>query len=835
MLSLNAPDRMLRPKMSTDTQINNLPVRLGRAATIAVALLFLVAPVYSLVGKGPFSWHIAQPAAWQGGAEVLALGALFYVALSLPLHRVGRLGLVLALGWLYARRHGVDLSLLLIYVYAEAIFTLGWMLLPRIGMARSLRPAAVLTAGLLGVMAWSLVIWTASASKIGSLPAIRLITLAFLGLCLVFGRAPRICGLLGRTLTDRDRIERLFVVLVAAFLLALFAKAAVVIDYDSMWYGLRADRVLVGEGNIYADQGLVAVVHFYPKLYEALQLPLAGLGSISVVFGLGIISVLMIAAAVSAILREFGMPGRVRYAAAGLVATLPAIANIAVTAKGDAFSAWLMLMALLGLVRFRKGKGGVWLWVVLSATVLAVLVRLSNLPYAALLVVLLLWSALTPEARRRSIQHVVNRGVWLAVGAALLTGLILARTYLLTGLLFIAPNSLVSLQEALGLELRYPAGLLPGGGERLPVIEGLRSMLFDPATLPHIIITWPGNVWAFLPLALVLMGGWHARDRMGSWPLLILGVSFFAVLFCYPMLIPGGDGNYFIFPVVCLLLWGMIRIGATGLHASRVLTALLLAFALVGAAVSFVTGSWGPGTRALDINFRRLPLEYTTQRSNGIATAHLQGVEKFFKGQSASTRVVGLEIAGHGVQLPSGWWLPVRFEPVDSYGWLRPEIVLSGAGFQWFLEYAQIRYVVVPNESQSKDTAVVVRSALATSQAAGLATVAYRDAHYAVWELKKNYHARIKLADVGVATLAMPADEACNQGMVATIAWSTSLPSIAIEVKAESGLTASMWAELGGTGQQKSGPWVKPGVEFIFRRGRGGEVLGTLEVAPNCD
>jgi len=398
----------------------------------------------------------------------------------------------------------------------------------------------------------------------------------------------------------------------------------------------------------------------------------------------------------------------------------------------------LMLMALLGLVRFRKGAGGAWLWVGMSSMVLAVLARLSNLPYAALLFGMFLWSVLEPGGRRRGMAQILNPGLILGLGTALLAGFVLARTYILTGLLFIAPNALVSLQQQMGLALQYPVGTFPASKlPRLPVGEGMRSMLIDPAALPHIMFTWPGNVWLFLPLALVLMGAARVRSRPGSWPLLVLGASFFVVLFGYALLVPGGDGNYFIFPVACLLMWGMVRIGAANLLESRVLTGVLLFFVLAGAAISFVTGSWGPGTRALDINFRRLPFEYAIHRSHAVASAQLQGVETFFKGQPLGARVIGLEIAGLNEELPSGWWLPARYESIEPFKWLRPEIVQSSVDFKIFLDRQKIRYIIVPKrlKKETKVTAVVL-STLATAASTGSAKVVYEDDAYVVWEMR---------------------------------------------------------------------------------------------------
>lgn len=806
-------------------------------AVAFLALFFLVAPVYSLLEKGPFSWHVKQPEAWQGGGEVLALAAIFYGALSLPWERI-RVGLLLLFGWLYARRHGVDLSIILVYLYVEGMLTLGWLLLPRIGLARFARPATLLVAGLLGVIAWSLVIWMTSAVGIGSPAAVRLIALAVLGLCILLSRGPRLGVVLLRAAQGRGRLERLFAALIAAFFLALFAKASVMVDYDSLWYGLQAEEVLVGEGSLYASQGLASVTHYYPKLYEALQLPFAGLGSVSLIFGVGILSWLMVVITGSAILREFNVPKNVRIWGASLIATLPAVANIAVTAKGDVFSAWLMMMAMLGLVRFRKNQGWVWFWISLCSIPLALMARLTNLPYGAILTFLLAISVVQQWKRNKVTSPIANSGIWLAAATALLVALVTARTIILAGVPLIAPNPLVRFAQSLGFDLKYPIGLLPEGEglPEFPVVQGLWSFLFDPASLPHIIITWPGNVWAYLAMAVLLLARTRSLHTAGAWPLLAVGLSFFGVLFGYKHPVAGGDGNYFIFPIICLTLWGCIRSAELNGSSRRLLAVLALLFAITAASIAFVTGSWGPGSRALDSSLTRMPFEYAQRASQGIASVHMQGVERYFKALPAGTRVVGLESVDLNAALPSGWWLPVRYEPLQAYAWQQPELVNSSSNFQDYLRRAQIEYVVVPKKRDGGAVEKVVLSALQALQSSGLAEHAYQDSYYVVWKLKTANAIAAQLLGGGTVSVIFPPDEICagNSNVVAVVTWSATASPIAIEVKSAQSANASLWAEVGNQGQLSTGPWISPDSEFIFRRGRGGDIMGVVKVAPEC-
>lgn len=809
------------------------------AAAAAIAFILISVPIHAFVAKGPFSWHIQQPEAWQGGLEVLMLAAALYAGFSTRRRRLG-LTFALAAMWVYARRHGVDLSVVLIYLYAEAVMALGWLMLPMAGVARLPRAANLLVAGLLGTMAWSFVIWSAAALGFGTLGDIRVIAVLVLGAALLAVRRARLGASLVRTLRRENRLERVVVAFAAAFLLAMFAKAAVVIDYDSFWYGLQGEEVLVGAGGLYNFQGLASVAHYYPKLYEALLLPFSGLGSVSMIFGVGILGALLLMITVIAILREYNVDRLTRVCIGVAAGTIPAVANIAVTAKGDMISSWLLLLGLLALIRFRKGVGGTWAWIALSSLSLSVLARLSNLPYAAILAAIVVWSMARRGYTGDSWGVLRNRGLWVALFAAVVSALVLARSYLLAGILIVAPNAVVRLQQSLGMELKYPVGLLPPDDTlpRLSVGDALWSFLFDPSSLPHVLITWTGNVWLFVPIAACLLGARLRTKGPALWPVILIGLSFFVLLLSYRFLVKGGDGNYFIVPIICLLLAGGRIAGTIPIRSRKPFTGMLLVFVLCNAAISFVTGSWGPGTRRFDAVMTRLPFEMAQYTDQALVNARMQGVQRFFRDKPPGTRVVGLERGAVGTSLPAGGWLPVQYEALYPYLWQQPELVASSEALETYLLRAGIQYVIVPSEPVPAwiEFSEMVDSALGTLKAAGLARIAHRDADYLVWAISEAYIEEVALAGGGRAQVRVAIDQICagHDNAVATVSWTAPVATMSIEIRAPQSPVSSLWAELAGVGIQTTGPWVAKGAEFTFRRGRAGDLLGKIEVVPAC-
>jgi len=814
------------------------------AAAVACGCWFLAAPMYSFFITGPFRWHIQQPAAYEGLAEVFLLCGAFYAALLCTDRRL-RYGLAGLAAALFTRRHGVDVSVILGYLYTEGLFTLGSTLLQRTGWHPLRRNAFWITAGLVGVVAWSLIIWIASAVGFGSIETLRLIAIGVLGIALVISPGPRLGLLLARAFYGKTAMERLWVAILSAFFLALFAKASVVIDFDSLWYGLQAEEVLVGQGSLFKPQGLVAVVHYYPKLFEALQLPFSGVGSVSLVYGVSIYSWLALVLTAAAILREYHVSRELRLCGIAVVGTLPALANISVSAKGDAFAAWLLLTALLAIVQIQKGRGYEWMWIAFSALTLALQTRLSVLPYAVTVFAILGVSIAMTPAPLVGTRRFFNGGLWIGAATICLTGFVTARTVLTSGMLLMAPHSLVAIQQTLGLRLLYPAACIAeGAGTRLPLWDGLWGILFQPTRFPHLTIGWTGNAWFYLAAVSGLCGLGEAQSRARlrrfAWPLLVLGATFFVLMFGYRFLRPGGDGNYFIAPLSAIALWAICQLDRLSERTRSFLQMLMVPFVLSGLVISFVTGSWGPGTRAFDTTLTRLPFELRARADQGLRHAHMDGVREFFAGKSPGTRVIGIEGIGMGTQLTPGWWLPVQYEAVEQYVWYRPEIIASAASFQQYVVNDNIEYVVVPTEPR-EPYSTVVNSALAGMESSGLCSLAFEDTHYRVWNLASTDEGVVTFTNGGTAQLSFDQQKACDtpdSRFPVTVSWDgsgeTPVGSVAIELRAPDANDASLWYEGAVTGTATTGPWMSDGCEVIFRDGRAGAILGRATVRVDC-
>jgi hypothetical protein len=233
---------------------------------------------------------------------------------------------------------------------------------------------------------------------------------------------------------------------------------------------------------------------------------------------------------------------------------------------------------------------------------------LTAIPFMGVLVLGMLAQTLRSH-RHEPECHAPNTRVsaYAFAGTLIVAGFVTARTWLLTGMPTIGPDVLFHLWSALGLHLRDPVGTLewtwPQDWPGLPGL--LVDWLFRPQTMPHIVITWPGNFWlwfAALAIAASLAGRGIARRERPVWPLVAMAATAFVLATAIGYRERGGDGNYFLAGLVPgILLAANAAFARSEDSTRRAMLACLPAFALFQATYSFVSAGWTPGTRAFDV------------------------------------------------------------------------------------------------------------------------------------------------------------------------------------------------------------------------------------------
>lgn len=656
---------------------------------------------WHLIVPGPFDWHLSIAPTWQGGLEALALIAGLAGAQFVASARA-RVTLSVLLAALYLRRHAVDLPLLVDALYLEITVALGALALRAGGAGKPRDSEGYLRAFALGVAGWSLCAWIASAFGMGTTKELRWLTL-LLALAVPLARAQPLVAYAARAAGALSRGNRAIAAALAGWLCVLFARTNVVVGFDPLWYGLRGEYVLTGDVSAYQSLGLVSPVHYFPKMYELYLQPLSGLGDFSPINGMTIAVGALLGLAAARLLARCGIDdARAQLLAAAVCLTLPAIANPMLEPKPDVIACLFLVLAALAAIdwlRTRQWPALAWL---AAYGVLATQSKLTAIPFLGLLVVATLahaWLRRAKPIASASQPALPPRAALIALVLSLaVAAFVTARTLLLAGMPTIGPDPLFRLWQTLGFTLREPVGTLqwnwPQDWATVPAL--VVDWLFRPERLEHIIISWTGNVWLWLPLAAFALGRRYGStaplpaDARTPAVALMLAGAIVATAWRYSA--RGGDGNYFIAAIVPAVvvgiayLWPRVARHAT-LRGGA--TVALLTFALFQAAYAFCSASWVTGTRAFDLHFDRGPrdtrkLDRATFETNGMTR-----IAEYLRVQPGAPRVVGCADFGASARLPA------RFEDLVTMSYARTDYTRDTASLVDYMRRFDVPYLML--------------------------------------------------------------------------------------------------------------------------------------------
>jgi hypothetical protein len=663
---------------------------LAAAGALAATLL----GAQDLLGSGVFAWHLEQAAFRDGLIELAIVECILFVTLRLasPAPRIGLTALaVLA----FARHHAIDLALVASGLYCIGIYGVGhavdrW-LFP--GQANA-QGAAIGRRVAIGLASLTVALWTPALIFGLSFEATRMLGLAFAAAGWMALGASAIRGAsipLGRP--GRSEAAAMAIILVVC--LAILARSNTLIYYDSIWYGLRPDRVLFGEHGIYNFLGLTTQIHYYPKLFEVALAPLQGWGDLSIDAGFNVWSLLLLALAIQQFASASGVDSRTSMLLAAALVCLPAFAGAAETTKGDVLAAAFVLFAARSLLAFKDLGAPIALTEVFVFAVLASGIRLAALPYLAGLFVatVFFWARAAATPGVRSMEWVTGRNGLLVLLAVAAATLVHYRTWELAGTPLVTNASTQGAFDRLGWSLRYPVGGLTGG-EPARGLQGLIDfwrIALQPSAFQYQIFKWSGGLWISATAVCVLRLGFD-RNRLawlrGNAIPFLLG-ALLPLLLCFnswPS--KGGDGNYFLVPATCLCIAAW-----SGVSRTNVLNIALVLCSAIGLSMYLLTSNWVTGTTPWDRNFTRSPLDAEGQLARYLDSAELGGIDRFLRPCDPHTRLVGV--------LPSNgqaFALPVRYEPLLEMSWNNGESFRDPASFLQLLASTGTQLVVIPRD-----------------------------------------------------------------------------------------------------------------------------------------
>ena len=707
--------------------------------TVLIAAVCIAYPLIELTHYAPYQFALTLEPTWQGAIEIAGLCALLLAAQKIRRPAI-RFFAMLIPAELFLRRHGVDLAALIDLLYLETIIGIGSVVARKLGARAPQTTAAYVRSFVLGLALWSGCAWGLSALDWGSQHDLRALSLLF-ALAVALARPQAACVYAYRRACALPASARAVVVLIGAWLLVLFAKTSVAVNFDSLWYGLRGEFVLVGAGSAFKSSGLVSAVYYFPKLFELLLVPVSGVGSSSVIAGMSIGVLAIFAFACHALLVQLDVrSATLRVAIVLLCLTVPVVANTSIDPKPDMLAATLLLATWIHASRFlarRKRDAALW---AIACALLAIQSKLVALPYVFALAAVV--AVVLATRRREAIPSDAtaptdHSGLVAAILAAAVTLLITLRTFVLTGMPTIGPDALFHLWKALGFELKSPVGTLQWTRAQdwadVPALAF--DVLFRPQYAEHIVNYWTGNVWLWALAAIPLFAPRRVEHASGAWwrpPGLALACCGLALMFSIGYYVRGGDGNYYLVAVVAAVLLGVSALARRMSEANgHVLFACIAAFTLFGAAYSFVSADWATGTHAFDHDFHRgfathRRLNRQLMRNYGVAE-----IDAYLHHAGRNARVVGC--------LPDDLDLRIRArtESIDQISYSRPDFLATSQAFLGFLRDDSIRFLIVPRDMHAPTyclTLPSVHAAIATL-AADASVQRIDDRDYVMYDL----------------------------------------------------------------------------------------------------
>lgn len=655
-----------------------------------------------------YSWHLVQPETVEGGLVLLIL-LMCYFLINRVVRTKYSFYLVILFTSIYIININLFVPLIFVIFYFEIIISIGRFINRKVKIQTDEESFIFyLKNFLIGFTMWSLVNLLLSLIGLGTINIIRVVTIVLFIISISKGIKKPFIWFFIEKLKLSSKKEKDLLSILGVLILALLSKSNRAIDYDSIWYGLRPEYVLVGDNSFFDNLGLVQFVHFYPKLFEFFTLPLSDLRDNSFIYTINIIFFVLSLFIIYLLIESFRKNSFYSLLGTLMIATIPAFANISATAKPDIFSIFFTLFGIYLLWIFIKTGDKKELVFGFASLLLTFGGKSTSFLYTPFIVIgffVMIVYLSKKHYWQLNLLGNFRKGCssyWLLLGSITVLLLTIYRTYKLTG--YPVYPAGIGLWNKLGFEPKYPI-TSEHNVDGLSInfsIQGLLErwykLLLDPKDFPHIIMLWTGNSVAFLLiiiLLLILFNQFKINKFYTSSlfifcsPVILIGIFFASFM------LNGGDGNYFLIPIilafVCFytLLINNIKIDSIRIW---VLRGLLL-FLPIQILTSFVShSSWSWGTQEYSTNLKIYQIE---SNENFFEINGLKEIAKYIEDIPSKTRAIGF---GQEQILNR---LPTRYENIT--GIASPHlgnsnIISSEYNFRRYLEWSKVDFIILPKE-----------------------------------------------------------------------------------------------------------------------------------------
>ena len=208
-----------------------------------------------MVIKGVYHWHSLQPQFVQGGIELCVAMVLMCIGWAINKKRL--FVPVIIILCIYLSVNGVVIPVMTALIYIIMLCYIGYSFSDVDKSDNGI--LKLIKAFITGISIWGCGAIIFSLLGFGTINKLRIYTMGlFILACIIVvwrNREINIGLLVDRVFKYRNDsfIETASIIIIAGIVLALFAKTNTAQDYDSLWYGLRSQYVLVGQNSFYDD------------------------------------------------------------------------------------------------------------------------------------------------------------------------------------------------------------------------------------------------------------------------------------------------------------------------------------------------------------------------------------------------------------------------------------------------------------------------------------------------------------------------------------------------------------------------------------------------------
>ena len=472
--------------------------------------------------------------------EVLVISLWFFLSLYFITPEWISLVIIAAVAYIFLWMHRIAMPVLISGLYIVYLITAGEALLNIIYSDRNEdRIKRFLHDFVIGSAVHLIVFCLLNAFGIGGLAVSRIAAIAIFAVSAIYigviryskKRVTIPCTELpDEKELKKEKKYRLWICIAIAVLMGMALMQAgrinITLDYDSLHYGLRSQYILDNGKGIYENLGSVNDVYVYPKGLETLVLPLVTDVTYGYVLSFSWWMSIGILVCIYYLVKKLNCRRAGIYAAM-FAATIPGIMNMGISAKTDAITVLIQLLAVIDILN----DDYVWAG---TELLFSLILKPTGLLFSGIIFLTALIYVIITKKK-------INARKWyISIPVILAFGFITARTVILTGVPITAAAS--GIWEKIGISSVYPYESVNAFGrpENVNLVKRFIGFFFCPVTddLFHVYIAWGG-----IGTAIMLFFGFINKGNklLKIITALIFAASVVSILTLYQV-----DGNYFI-------------------------------------------------------------------------------------------------------------------------------------------------------------------------------------------------------------------------------------------------------------------------------------------------